>query len=770
MTDLLNIYIRIVNSLIQFYHKGKTEVDPVSINRAKILARSSIVLTLYAKGKDQSIFDTKTSMDWLKQQFRDRLPLISWLDNLSHDEFNLVNVETSFLPTMDLGEAYEILLSVDNIGLELSKGKSSRNVLGSYYSPKELVDNLTQRVIQEYTTLNGVPALATAKIADFSSGAGAFLVSAVNLIVKELSAVSTINSYVIAQSIIANVYACDVDCIALEVCKFKLIDITGDYSLYKILSDHFEFGNFLLYTNNPYTEEEKESLYLNGYVYHNGLSVDVDFMSQYDIILGNPPWEKIRFEEKKFYSQYMQDLNSINFKDNLRESIDSAICSNGMLRKYSEVYQAQIECSKQEIKANSFFQNSTVGELNTSTLFADACYKLRSENGVVGIIIKSSTVLSPVNKFFFKAIKDKTIAIYDFINKNRYFNIDSRERFAFLVLGQRKQQTIQVAMNLVKTVDIEDNTINISDDEIRLLNPQTGMIPNISSVQDLDIILKLHKKFACLGEQFSNLKYGRIVHYTNHVTYLDRISNTKNIPVYEGKFFSSFDGMYSGYNAVSFNQRYVSKARTQPLSDDDKQNGIIPESRFYIRADKWKELSYKYETEYMVAWHSLSSATNGRACVATILPFMPASQSVQFLTSASSEEIIYLNGVFNSIVFDYLVKNKMTGIDLTQTIIKQIPIPSLEFAKICKNGKRSIYDYIYEISSKLLWNDRRLHGLFLDSSRCDKNKKDLFLELDVVVASLYGIGTDTLSHISSYYPKEYDADRKIKLINELVSF
>ena len=108
---------------------------------------------------------------------------------------------------------------------------------------------------------------------------------------------------------------------------------------------------------------------------------------------------------------------------------------------------------------------------------------------------------------------------------------------------------------------------------------------------------------------------------------------------------------------------------------EEKQDlQTVPESRFFIRESKWNKVSRNYHAEYSLYWRSLTSSTNRRTTIATILPHMPTSQSIQLLQKRDDYEgLLIILSLFNSVIFDYLVKNKLNGIDLTQTIIIQIP-------------------------------------------------------------------------------------------------
>ena len=150
--------------------------------------------------------------------------------------------------------------------------------------------------------------------------------------------------------------------------------------------------------------------------------------------------------------------------------------------------------------------------------------------------------------------------------------------------------------------------------------------------------------------------------------------------------------------------KYKSKSSSVKLEEKQKAlDGFFPESRYFIDKEKWEKLSKHYHARYMLAWRSLTSASNTRTCIATLLPFIPASQSVQFLIH-EEDELIYLAGLFNSIVFDYIVKMKLGGIDLTRTVLEQIPVP--DDAKLSEviwfdNNENTIKNHILKIVHSL---------------------------------------------------------------------
>ena len=478
-------------------------------------------------------------------------------------------------------------------------------------------------------------------------------------------------------------------------------------------------GIFFCKRTLPLTNSKKVDVFASGFIYHEQLSINRSKIKNYDVVLGNPPWEKIRFEEKKFYALYSMSISNNHFKASRTTEIVEANQSNKHLAEFSKEFQAEIEKTKRDLKRNSFFGLSNNGELNTYALFTDAAVKLKSKRGVVGLILKSAIVTSQVNQKLFQYLtKEKlAIAVYDFINRKKIFTIDSRERFCFLLLGNSQKEQFQVAMNLSTIEEIETVVpdIELSYTGLKLLNPFTGMLPNFSARDEADFLLRVSYEFPFFKNLYNKVRFGRIVHLTSHAEFISRNKSDDNTPVYEGKFFNQFDGKYSGFNGVGTELKYGSKSSSVVLDKTKKNHeNSFPESRFFINTEKWLQLSKNHSEKFMLAWRSLTSATNTRTCIATILPFIPASQSVQFLTT-NKNDLLYLCGLFNSVVFDFILKKKLSGIDLTQSVINQMPVPNIEQTTSTINfngGEATIKQHISLLVFSLLKNDVRLHSLF----------------------------------------------------------
>lgn len=765
MINIITSYRQLLTLLVDYFHKSSQGVDPVLINKARFYSRALSIAFWYVNRPGLSIREVGLI---LKDKFGKSNLLSCLIETAPSEILNIFDeIKQPIRQDCNLGDVYEQLLSIETSGLEVKSGKEYRNKLGSYYTPSEYAEEITRMTFVEYLKNHPISDLTKAKIVDFSCGCGAFLLAAL----KQCEQIGLDKDDLRAS--IHNIYACDVDPLALEIAKISILDYCKAAHLYKEISVNFRHANFLIHTDIEASSKDRLMAAMCGYIYHETLALGVNFLQQYDIILGNPPWEKIRFEEKKFFSQFIEGVYRINFKFDLGQSIAESLKENPMMQKYVETYKHQLESVKQQIKNNVFFKDSANGELNTCALFADSAYNLLLQSGSAGLFVKSSLFTSKVNKMLFAKLKNRAVAIYDFINRNKIFDIDSRERFGILLLGSNNDDFIRLGMNLLTISDIQSKAEEVSYSIINILNPETKMIPNLNSGRDLTILSSLYSSFNIFSKVFPDAKFGRLVHLTNHIKHIDKTPDKNNLPISEGKFFSIFDNAYSGFNGVAEEDRYKSKATSRKFTPEEKAAGIQPLSRFFINKDKWEELSKQYNSEYMLAWHSLTSATNLRSCVATLLPFSPGSQSVQFLTLPNDEDLIYLAGIFNSVVFDYIVKCKLNGIDLTQAVITQLPIPSIEGGKNLiielRGIKASALEWIKLLVKSFYANDFNLSALFtkVNGTKLDGiSREELFVMLEVVVAKLYQLDNVQFEYILSLFGKFYSAETRRQIMKD----
>lgn len=794
--ELINNILKIYNDILDFNF-----INCPQMARERYIKINYILITLLnymkLKNKFQKTIENNDNIKYIFKNLKE-LNFITQEEEEFIIEFlheNIINLNELFkiLKTNNVHEYifefYEEILSLDivlnNNKYTIIKENNSRDRLGAYYTSDDLANEVIEKTLKKYlikklnVELNELEFLISkkntlilhilkeSKFVDLSCGTGHFIIALINFLEKIAMSQDDL------ENMLFNIFGFDVDFVALQIIKTEILIKSNNLNNILKIHSNFILGNTLIDTpNNNYFE--KISLISKGYINHLKLGINQkEYEKLFDVIIGNPPWEKIRFEDKNFFSNYCPNIAKITKKDERKKEIDNLENTNPNLMNYYKIFNEELEKCKNQIKQNERFKNSANGELNTYSLFTELAINFLSEKGYIGIIVKSSLITSVSNsKLFLYLLNNQMIvSLDDFINKLKIFPIDSRERFSVIILSKYKEKNFNLKMMLKVPKEINDYNISeiiLDKNLLNKINPKTYMIPNISSNLELKLLISLYSKFNIFEKEFPKSKFGRLVHLTSHSKYIHRSENSNNIPIYEGKFIEIYDNKFSTFENINFDVAYTSKASARLMTNEEKiKRNYYPKSRYFIEKEKWNDITKKYPNKYSIVWRSLTSASNKRVTLASLLPHCPTIQSIQLLQYEDNYEILLIIlSLFNSAIFDFIVKLKLNGIDLTQTIIKQIPVPSIikfEETIIFKGIKASIKHHIFQRISSLYKFDDKLDSFFTNIPNLNnlekfdlKNRRNLILELDFLIFKVYDVNTvNEITTIIKEFPKYY---------------
>lgn len=693
---------------------------------------------------------------------------------------------------VDPAALYQRILTYDlkinkNI-VEMHTDKNSRNVIGSYYTPKEFAVNITRKTMDGFIEKNiGIKnfsyndldiysqscvkkLIAEVKIIDLSCGSGDFFCAVLDYVSRYIS-----QSPEYYSRIINNMWGIDVDPIAIQLTLVNLFKCSGNINSVQQIILQFIIGNPLIFSNKCYHVDEKIELAASARIYNENMGINLEGIlkvQKFDIVLGNPPWEKIRLEEKKFFKSIYAPISEIAQKNHRLAAINKLEEELPYVYQYYSNIASDYLNIKKIIAKNKALQFSLSGELNTYALFSELSTAILKQNGLSALVLKGAIVTSSNNSKLFNYFNSSNLirSIHCFDNKNKIFNIDSREKFCVIIFEKYGKKSFELAMGLIDIKEmLSAEMIQIDAEMLLILNPETCLLPNITNKADIDFLIKAYNKYPRFEQVFSECRFGRIVHLTAHAKAISKESTDYNLPIYEGKFIEQYDGRFSTFKDMTEEEKYRNKASSRRIhSEENIHEKELPLSRYYIEKDFWESISKRYEEEYSLMWRSLTSSTNTRTTIATILPNIPTCQSIQLLQTESTENLLLMLALFNSAIFDYFVRLKLSSIDLTQAIIKQIPVPEImafEEKILFNNATKTIKQHIFDSIFTLLHNDERLVKLFTNIeykpiSRYSKciNKKKVMSEIDILVSKAYKIKLHTLriivENFSNFYTEE----------------
>ncbi len=249
-----------------------------------------------------------------------------------------------------------------------------------------------------------------------------------------------------------------------------------------------------------------------------GISADVDpatgWASGFSCVVGNPPWDKVDFEEKKYFSvvqPWIAELSGTQRKTAIADW-------ESKNREGSRRFRA----ARRMVKSTFLFVSSSdtfplcakgltvkgVNSLQTDQLFAERFASIAAPEGRFGCIIPTAIATSAGAQHLFSALTQRgaVSSLYDFENRKPLFlGVDSRYKFCLLALAGRNltEPAAKFAFFLLDTPDLDDTgrIFALSPEELTLINPTTGTLPVFRSRRDADLTAAIYHRIPVLWNE-----------------------------------------------------------------------------------------------------------------------------------------------------------------------------------------------------------------------------------------------------------------------------
>jgi hypothetical protein len=420
----------------------------------------------------------------------------------------------------------------------------------------------------------------------------------------------------------------------------------------------------------------------------------------FDAILGNPPWEGVTFKQAEFYSRFDPAFVFARTKEEKRAIADAVLSQVEGKQVYVAVND-RIEAEKSYIKTSGQYRLlGTKGTFNYYRAFLERDLALLTSGGFLGLTIDAGIVGDAGTQYhrreLFERTRVKIFALFD--NAKRIFPIDSREQFVVLVAKKGGvTEPLPFAAGLTAVDELDDlarHTIPLSLTVIRSLAPETMAIPDVREPDLLELLAAIYSNRRLLFDaglgRYWTAVYQREIYIHDHQHLFER--RASGTPLREGKHIHQFDAAFA-----------EPTYRLKPEGDEElirrewrraSHRGPVPADVTRFRAerrllgpDRRGGLEVPVD-QYRLGFRDIARATDERTLIAAVLP--PGSalgHSAPFLHRSSQDDpvsgyrtlldassMLYLCGVFNSLVVDFVVRRKVTA-HLTHSIMATLPIP-----------------------------------------------------------------------------------------------
>ena len=216
----------------------------------------------------------------------------------------------------------------------------------------------------------------------------------------------------------------------------------------------------------------------------------------FDVVLGNPPWERIKLQEKEWFAERVPEIADAPNAAQRKDMIDALAQSEPDIFRSFLSEKRKSEGESHFVRNSNFYPLCGRGDVNTYALFAELNWNLICANGKVGCVVPSGIATDNTTRLFFENIVSSGWLqnLYSFDNSEGIFPAVKRStRFCLLTLQsaevQNHMEFVFYAKNVNEALDPK-RRFPLSKEEFDLLNPNTRTCPVFRSRKDAELVVQ----------------------------------------------------------------------------------------------------------------------------------------------------------------------------------------------------------------------------------------------------------------------------------------
>lgn len=507
---------------------------------------------------------------------------------------------------------------------------------------------------------------------------------------------------------------------------------------------------------------------------------DVMIVGGFDVVLGNPPWERIKFQEQEFFAaREPQIANAPNAA--ARGPLISRLKGAGPGTRERALYE-EFESAKRTAEASSVFARvpeedcgrfplTGRGDVNTYALFAELFSSLTNPRGRAGVIVPTGIAHADTNKHFFNAIvqSKRLVSLFGFYEVRYWFvETDDKNSFCLLTIGPTEVDPVFV-FDARPIQDLSDDRrrFTLSADDIARINPNTRTAPVFRSKDDAELSGKIYARVPVLTDEAKGVA-GNLWGFDFATKLFDMADDSgifrpaarlraegfsregadwvkaasRYVPLYEAKMIHQFDHRWATCSGTD--SREATEAEKQNPDFETTPRYWVPEAEVAdrLRAKGWSR-------GWLMGWRDITRNSDVRTVIATAFPRAGVGHTLRLMSvdKSAAFAVAFLAGSA-TLTLDFVARQKVGGTHLTVEMWRQLPLlPPTTF------GERALA-FIIPRALELLYTSHAMAPFARDLRyegppfAWDEGRRALLrAELDAWYARAYGLTRDELRYI-----------------------
>jgi hypothetical protein len=516
----------------------------------------------------------------------------------------------------------------------------------------------------------------------------------------------------------------------------------------------------------------------------------------FDAVIGNPPWNRMKLQQVEWFEARRPEIAMAQRAADRQNMIVALERAEDPLAQDFAKANARADAAFRVARTSSDYPLLSGGDVNIYSLFVERAMTIIKPEGIVGLLTPIGIGTDRTSAEFFSNVAqaNRVKAFIAFENKRGWLfpDVHHEDQPTIFVVGGAKRVFkdfgFGVKLHKIPSTDYI-NSHRLTGDACRRINPNTGTVPIFRMERDADITASIYSRLPVLVDRSAGtevkawpVRYLTMFHMTNASNLfrtrqeLEEREQAYPIggrswrsasglwqPLFEGKMVSIYNHRYAsvGINPNNLSAQGVAIHSTNEQLADVK---FVNAPRFWVQASE-----VHYDFPYALGFNDICNTNNRRSLISALLPLAAYGNKLPLLITndrAHRELLITAVANMNSIVCDYVARQKIQSRNLNKYILEQLPVVPLDRYEAVRFGKKMVAKIVREAVLELTYTAHDMAPFARDIGYVDKKgqvkppfiwdeerRLKLRAKLDAVYFHLYGVtDRDDVRYIYSTFP------------------
>ena len=514
----------------------------------------------------------------------------------------------------------------------------------------------------------------------------------------------------------------------------------------------------------------------------------------FEVVVGNPPWERIKLQEKEFFASRDTEIASASNKA-ARTKLIARLKDAAKGTPQNALYHEFQAAKRHSIAASEFvrvdgsdggrFGFTGVGDVNTYSLFTELSMNLSNSTGRAGMILPLGIATNDTTSDFFSHLLQtgNLVSLISMSQIKSWF-AGTKDNQPFCIFTMGVSETTEFAFRLDDTSDLHDGRrrFRLNYDNVSRINPNTKTAPIFRSEKDAELTYKIYDSIPVLIDENDKengnpwgIKFARLFDMSEDSQFFrtaaqlsdlgfdqdgiawvrsennkasDNVDESVFMPLFESKMLHQFDHRFGSYPP---GKTADTRALPRPTLLDKQDPEFEVNPRYWVPEQEIDRrlLAKGFDRAWLLGWRDITNVTNERTVIANIFPKFGINDKFLLILSDQTPMLACaLLANLNSLTLDFVARQKMAGTSLKYFFLKQFPVLPPNFYS--GDHLKFISDRVLKLTytSNALTRFARDLGFDGPPFGWNVNQRDLLrAELDAFYAYAYGLSRDELRYI-----------------------